>query len=651
MSLTLSHVVLALVAVALLGGAPPLLQRWSPRALHGLVALSTGVFLGTLLHVLGELFGFGHAHEAVAHPHDHAHGHVHDYAHEAEGLGSLALGSSSAALWTALALGFLVPYLLHRAARARHAHGHDEHAHADAAKHRFVLRASYLGLALHALLAGVGLSGVVGESSALTETAASGLVIAFLAHKGIETFSLGTLMRLAELTLSRAFAWLFAFAWITPAGLWLGSVAFESLGLGASLAAAFSAGTFLFVTAVELLPESFHGAAARVGQTVRIAVGAAVALLLPVWLESSPDLAQRFVLETAGVFAELAPFLMLGFLVAGILSQWLNPERMRRWLAKDDLRSVAVASVAGAPLPLCSCSVVPVAAALRGGGASRGATSAFLIATPETGVDSIAATYAVMDPVMTVARPVAAVSSAFVTGAVVSRVTERESGPAPVETSCCHAKPEPPACHAEASEPEPERPSFLAALRYGYVDLVDDLAWPLVLGVLASGLLAVALPQEFFEHPLFDGPLAYVLMLAVGLPIYVCAAASTPVAATLIAKGLAPGAALVFLLASPATNIGSLLVVRRLLGVRPLVAHLITLSLVTLACGVALDLVYGGFGIEPRALEAGHHHLLPAWLHQGAAVALGLCLLASFARKLGVRSTTGGNLTPASAGS
>ena len=539
----------------------------------------------------------------------------------------------------ALALGIALAALLHRSLRGSHQALHAGHR----AKHHFVLRASYFGLSIHALLAGVGLSGLYSATDDLAPSVTSGFVLALLVHKGIETFSLGTLMRLAELKPGRAFAGLAIFGLVTPVGFLGGSLVVEQLGMAAGLATAFSLGTFLFVTLFELLPESFHEAPSRLGQVVRLVFGGLLAMYAPSLIESFSGSTDRLWDEILSVFMELSPFLLLGFGVAGVVGQFLRADKLQRWLGKDDLRSVTLASLGGAPLPLCSCSVVPVAAALRRGGAGRGATSAFLIATPETGVDSIAATYAVMDPLMTVARPAAAIGSALITGSVVARVAAGEADSEPVEVSCCE-KLTPPACHAEVEgstdeihdhgQPLNDRPSLLGALRYGYGDLVDDLAWPLVLGVVASGLLAVALPADFFSSPLFKGPLAYLLMLAIGLPVYVCAAASTPVAATLIAKGLSPGAALVFLLASPATNLGSLLVVRKLLGSRPLIVHLVALSITTLVLGFGLDLVYRGLAIAPRGLDGAHAHLLPDSIHGGAAVILALVLVASVLRRV-----------------
>jgi uncharacterized membrane protein YraQ (UPF0718 family) len=297
--------------------------------------------------------------------------------------------------------------------------------------------------------------------------------------------------------------------------------------------------------------------------------------------------------------------------------------------------------------------VVPVAASLNSAGASRGATSAFLISTPETGVDSVMLTGSLFDPVMTVARPVSAVTSAVITGGLVSTFgeprPEDEPEPAVEVTSCCHSELEP------QPEPEPEhghgadcehhghshdlsaresnnKLSLGAALRHGFVDMVDDLAWPLAIGVVLSGLMAALIPDAWFEGSWMAGPLGLFAMLAIGLPVYICAAASTPLAATLVLKGLSPGAALVLLLASPATNLGSLLVVRSLLGSRGLLIHLVSLSVTTLLLGFALNAVYGLLDLQPVARLGDHVHILPHEVHLVAAVVLALLLLGSLFR-------------------
>lgn len=537
-----------------------------------------------------------------------------------------------------------------------HGHGHDLPADEESAKrHALTWRATFAGLSLHATLAGLGFGGLLaGQDPAMVWS----LLAAMALHKGTECLSLATLMQLAEVPRVQFAIWMGSFCLLTPAATWLGGATVVELGSFASYASAIAAGTFLAVSVGDLLPEAFHEREHRLGQFGLLIVGALAGAGLPLLLMG--DSLERTVLSALDVFIEMAPFLLLGFAVAGFLSQLLSKELLQRWFAGPGSGPVLRASVAGAPLPLCSCSVVPVAASLHSAGASRGATSAFLISTPETGVDSVMLTASLFDPVMTVARPVSAVTSAVITGGLVSSFGDPRADEAPepaVEVkSCCHSEPEP--------EPEPEngpehgpehgadcghehhghshelpsadtgKLSLGAALRHGFVDMVDDLAWPLALGVVLSGLMAALIPDAWFEGSWMAGPMGLFAMLAIGLPVYICAAASTPLAATLVLKGLSPGAALVLLLASPATNLGSLLVVRNLLGRRGLLIHLVSLSVTTLLLGFGLNAAYGLLDLQPVARLGDHAHLLPQGVHQVAAVVLALLLLGSLFRAL-----------------
>ncbi|MEO0649722.1 MAG: permease, partial [Planctomycetota bacterium] len=520
----------ALLLLAGLGGAAlPLLGHFGPRSLHGLVALSAGVFLGSVLHVVADVALAG-----VDGPlgHEHAgHGHA-GHGHGAEP------GLADAGLWLGLIGGFVGLFLLRRfgpGRQLRDSHAHDAHA--------LTWRVAYLGLVFHAALAGLGLAPLVGGDLAW------GLVGSFAAHKATEVLSLATLMRLAGVGGKRAGMLLAVFVLVTPTSLLLSHAALIG-GIGAaSWAVGLAGGTFLYVGLVDLLPEAFHESDDRLRPLLFVLAGAVAGAVLPggdlAGFETVPAL-------TVDVFLELAPFLLFGFAIAGLLSEWLDPKKIEPWLAGERARSVATASVVGAPLPLCSCSVVPVAATLRGAGAGRGATSAFLIATPETGVDSIAVTYGLMGPVMAVARPLAAVLSALGVGALVGRFGgETAVEDAAGETSCCSkTTPKPPetpetdgscCAHETASVAGPNAGERLRrALRHGFVQMVDDLALPLVLGVVAAGVLAALIPADALTGGALEGPLGYLLMLAIGLPIYVCASASTPLAATLIAKGLSP---------------------------------------------------------------------------------------------------------------
>lgn len=317
------------------------------------------------------------------------------------------------------------------------------------------------------------------------------------------------------------------------------------------------------------------------------------------------------------VLAESGPYLLVGFSIAGFLAVFVPTRWVARRLGGDDTRSVATAALIGVPVPLCSCSVIPTATQLRRSGASRGATTSFLISTPETGVDSIGATWALMDPLMTVIRPLAAFITAFASGVTVNIFGGRGPGeeepgvaPEPAEGgSCCSHGGE--ADEAEAEEPadshthvgEEDGSVFARAMRYAFGTLLDDLTPWFLIGFAISATIVVAVPEGFFEGTMFTGWTAMLAMLIAGVPLYVCATASTPIAAAMMAKGLEPGAALVFLLAGPATNVATILVVRDLLGLRALASYLGSIAVVSLILGSAVNVIYPALGFDPRDMD------------------------------------------------
>ena len=293
--------------------------------------------------------------------------------------------------------------------------------------------------------------------------------------------------------------------------------------------------------------------------------------------------------ETARFLYEGSLYIVIGFAIAGLLQEFLPGAAIARHLGKDSPRSVLLASLLGISLPLCSCGVVPAAAALRRKGASRSAITSFLISTPETGEEAIALTYGLMGPVMAIVRPIAAVVTAIVAGMLVIFVpAEAPSSEIAVEHDHGHT-------HgidddaAPAARPLPAR--LQSAGRYGFVTLVDDLAFWLVFGIVLTGVLSALLPNDFFTRVLgWDrGIVPMIAMMLVGVPLYLCASASTPVAAALIAKGLSPGAAMVFLLTGPATNVATIGMVGQMLGRRVLRVYLVSIAGVSLAAGLLLD--------------------------------------------------------------
>jgi uncharacterized protein len=269
--------------------------------------------------------------------------------------------------------------------------------------------------------------------------------------------------------------------------------------------------------------------------------------------------------------------------------------------------------------------VLPAAASLRKQGANRGATSAFLISTPESGVDSIAVSYALLDPLLTVVRPLAAMITAMAAGLTENLLFwEKGEKEIKVDRSC----PVDSCCDGVECPDEVHRShhgwgeKINAGLRFAYREVWSDIAGWFFVGLFVAALITALVPDDLMASLLGGGLSSMLVMLLVGIPLYICATASTPVAAALILKGVSPGAALVFLLAGPATNVASLFVLKEILGKRGTVVYLTTLSLCTVLFGLAVDWLYGFFGISARATLGVAGELLPEWLKVAAAVLL-----------------------------
>ena len=284
---------------------------------------------------------------------------------------------------------------------------------------------------------------------------------------------------------------------------------------------------------------------------------------------------QEYLTPLTYLFEEMAPYLLLGFLIAGILHAFVPRAVYSRWLSGNDLKSVLLSIAFGIPLPLCSCGVIPTAVSMRKEGASKGATTAFLIATPQTGVDSIAATWSVLGLPFAILRPVAAMVTGLFGGLA--------AGAADKEGACSAG---------QASSPEtrmtfPEK--CRSALKYGFSDMIQDIGPWLVIGLILAAVITVLVPDDFFIGHGGSNLLNMLLVLVVAVPMYVCATGSIPIAAALIMKGLNPGAALVFLMAGPATNIASMLVLGKTLGKKSLAIYLISIIIGAVCFGLAVD--------------------------------------------------------------
>ena len=310
-------------------------------------------------------------------------------------------------------------------------------------------------------------------------------------------------------------------------------------------------------------------------------------------------------LQVALIFYESAFYILLGFLAAGLLREFVSASLLQHHMGKDNVKSVFLASLLGAPLPLCSCGVLPMAVELRHKGASRSAITSFLISTPETGVDSIALTYALMGPVMAIVRPIMAIATAFTAGLGMILLRGRNQNVEAAELEALiasqghhhdhdHGHDHHQHAHAEIQEAT-DAPNWLNRVQkivdYGFRTVFDEIAIWIFGGLVLTGVLVALLPADFFSAALGlgSGVLPMLLMVIIGIPIYMCASASTPIAAALVATGLSPGAALVFLLAGPATNLATISVVMRLLGYAGVTIYLIAIISVAIAGGMLVD--------------------------------------------------------------
>ncbi|MCK4549207.1 MAG: permease [Candidatus Krumholzibacteria bacterium] len=328
---------------------------------------------------------------------------------------------------------------------------------------------------------------------------------------------------------------------------------------------------------------------------------------------------QDILMQTWETLREMSPFLLFGFLIAGILYVFIKPELVERHLGGKGTSQVVKASVLGVPLPLCSCGVIPVAASLRRHGAGKGATTSFLISTPQTGVDSIMVTLSLLGPVFAVFRPLFAFISGVFGGMVVNTLDRDESGAAPGHPVC-----------TDCDEGGGHRSAGIGgALKYGFHTLPRDINRALIIGIILAGLIGALVPDDFFASVLGGGIVAMLVMMAVGIPIYVCATASVPIAAVLIAKGVSPGAALVFLMTGPATNAATIMTISKVMGRRTAVIYLATVAFSAIAGGMILDAIYQA-GSFQGTME--HPWMLPGWLKSISAILVAAVIIGSFFR-------------------
>ncbi|MEP0175191.1 MAG: SO_0444 family Cu/Zn efflux transporter [Paraglaciecola sp.] len=327
------------------------------------------------------------------------------------------------------------------------------------------------------------------------------------------------------------------------------------------------------------------------------------------------------------LFVESAPYLLLGMLIAGVIHQLVPKTWIEATLGKKG--SVLNAAVIGAPLPLCSCSVIPVAMGIRRSGASKASTASFLVATPETGIDSIGVTYALMGPVMAIARPIAAIFSAIFTGSLIATFTENTPSLAKKDNKAA-----PSCCSGGKPKPLTFIQKFMAAFKFGYGQLLRDFMGWFLIGLFFAALITTYLPEGFITQ-YAQGFGTMLLVVLISIPMYVCATASTPIAVGLLMSGITPGAALVFMLTGPATNIATLMVIKNELGKKELALYLLGITTGALISGVLLDKILSAFDWQ-LVLEHGEHSDMMGALYQFCGLVLVGLILFQYLKKLHV---------------
>ncbi|WP_028864279.1 SO_0444 family Cu/Zn efflux transporter [Psychromonas aquimarina] len=368
------------------------------------------------------------------------------------------------------------------------------------------------------------------------------------------------------------------------------------------------------------------------------------------------------------LFLESAPWLLLGLLLAGMLKMFVPMSWMHKQLGGHGFKSTLKAALLGAPLPLCSCGVIPAAVGLRRSGASKAATTSFLVSTPETGVDSVTISYVLLGPFMAVVRPIAAVISAVTAGLLVGRDEQFQeiktqaadrchthNSSQPVQSSCSCEKESNSTCSggsikqhkhkhsgtanveccdstkdiAQELQGAPIRTRILKGLHFAATDLVRDTTVWLLIGLFFAAVVQTYVPADFLAK-WGDGILAMLVMVIVSIPMYICATASTPIAAGLLLAGVSPGAVLVFMLAGPATNIATLGVVAKELGKRALWGYLGGVLGVALLSGVVVNYLAAEFGFVVMPQIGEQNALLPEALVYSSAVVLAVLMAKVF---------------------
>lgn len=328
------------------------------------------------------------------------------------------------------------------------------------------------------------------------------------------------------------------------------------------------------------------------------------------------------------LIAEMAPYLLLGFFFAGLLHVFMSNARMVKFMGGNNLRSVVNASLLGVPLPLCSCGVIPTGLSFSKNGASKGAAVSFLISTPQTGVDSILATYSLLGLPFAILRPFIAFVTGIFGGALTNRLIRDEIADGQSNG---------------AEEKVIKGNKFKAIFHYAFVEFLQDISNWLIIGLIVAALISVLVPDNFFTAYIRNEYLSMLIVLLIAVPVYVCATGSIPIAAVLMMKGISPGAALVFLMAGPATNVATITMIGKVMGRKALTGYLLSIIAGALFFGILINNFLPREWFTSFSIHATHHHheTLPSWINIGSAILLGGLLVNGYLQKyLGKKGTS-----------
>ena len=327
-------------------------------------------------------------------------------------------------------------------------------------------------------------------------------------------------------------------------------------------------------------------------------------------------------------YLSIAPYLFIGLVFAGLLHVVFKKDFVAKHLGKNNLLSTIKAAVLGVPLPLCSCGVIPTAMFLRKKKASKGAVLSFLISTPQTGVDSIIATYGMMGPIFAIFRPLAAFITGIIGGIAANFIDKDKENINREEFD----KFECDTCDVEDPHSHTIVERLHSGIKYAFVDFLDDITFQLIIGIIIAGLISYIIPDNFFQNYGGDGIGGMLMMIVVGIPLYVCATASIPIAVSLILKGISPGAAFVFLVVGPATNAATITLISKALGKKLIAIYLAVISVFAILGGYLLNWLCGIFQIDKMIMM--HQHEDISIISTIVIIIFSVLLVLSISRKL-----------------